>query len=584
MDVQALVPEESRKDDDASGGAEIGELVCRNPFPSRPLGFFGDTDGSRFHHAYFSQNPGLWTHGDLIEFTPSGGARLHGRSDSLMKVNGIRIGPAEVYRVLDSFSELDAAMATEQRTPDGASQSRMVLLIVPGQGSRGDPQLKVRICKELAAKGSRAHVPDLIVEVDELPMTFNGKPSERAARDVLNGDPVTNRAALKNPGSLDHIRERTAAEEERLARSSATGGTSVADRVRLAWERALGLRDVDPDDNFFDLGGTSLTSARLCQHINDDLGVTIGPWILFFAPTLRSLTLALACPDLGISPIVPLSGAARTGRPVFMVPGMYGDVMELRALANAIVSDRPLYGLRARGLAPGEKPMHRVEDIARDYLAHIRALQPRGPYAFAGFSFGGLVVFEMARLLKEAQETVEFLGLIDSHLHEGCLPRPERVAFWKARNAAILRAIVAAGPQQLPKKLLRHSRFRTHPLVRGTSDELALPPALQRVAEASRRAFAQYRPTCYSGPVTFFRATKREGLALHCEPVQIWTRLAQVETHEFAGTHSGIVEAPVVAELGDRLARLLDRAGSGPVRAGAPAISREASAMPGAAP
>jgi acetoacetyl-CoA synthetase len=201
--------------------------------------------------------------------------------------------------------------------------------------------------------------------------------------------------------------------------------------------------------------------------------------------------------------------------------------------------------------------MHRVEDIAREYLKHIRALQPHGPYALAGFSFGGLVAFEMARMLDEANEPLELVALIDSHLHEGCLPRGERIAFWKARNAGILRAIVATNPQTLPRKLLRHSPFRTHPLVRGTNEELSFPPALQRIGEASRRAFAQYRPGRYPGRVTFFRATRRDGVVLHCEPSPIWARLTQLDMHDIEGAHSEIIEAPLVDDLGRRMTCLL---------------------------
>jgi len=92
LDVRELPPADAPT-------ATIGELICANPFPSRPVGLYGDTDASRFHDAYFSQNPGVWTHGDLVEFIPQGGAILHGRSDGILNVRGIRIGPAEIYRI-----------------------------------------------------------------------------------------------------------------------------------------------------------------------------------------------------------------------------------------------------------------------------------------------------------------------------------------------------------------------------------------------------------------------------------------------------------------------------------------------------
>ena len=120
LDVRSLPP----PDDPA---ARIGELVCANPFPSRPLGFLGDADGTRFHAAYFAQNPGVWTHGDLIEATARWRRRLHGRSDGVLNVRGIRIGTAEIYRILADIEEIREAMAVEQQAEEEAGGSRMVL-------------------------------------------------------------------------------------------------------------------------------------------------------------------------------------------------------------------------------------------------------------------------------------------------------------------------------------------------------------------------------------------------------------------------------------------------------------------------
>ena len=96
----------------------VGELVCRRPFPSRPIGFLRDPDGIRFHAAYFADNAGMWTHGDQVDFDPDGSARMHGRSDGVLNVNGIRIGPSEVYIALRRIPEIADAMAVEQRDPD----------------------------------------------------------------------------------------------------------------------------------------------------------------------------------------------------------------------------------------------------------------------------------------------------------------------------------------------------------------------------------------------------------------------------------------------------------------------------------
>jgi acetoacetyl-CoA synthetase len=186
-----------------------GELVCAKPFPSRPVGFFGDPEGKRFHDAYFSQHPGVWTHGDLIELTAHGSARILGRCDGTLNIRGIRIGPAEIYEVLASaVSEVSEAMAVDKDAPQEPGGKRLVLFVVLRPGHSLDRELTMRIKKELKQRASPAHVPSVVVEVDELPTTFSGKRSEAALQDALNGREVRNRTALRNPGSIDEALRR----------------------------------------------------------------------------------------------------------------------------------------------------------------------------------------------------------------------------------------------------------------------------------------------------------------------------------------------------------------------------------------
>jgi acetoacetyl-CoA synthetase len=194
-----------------------GELVCAKPFPSRPVAFFGDPEGKRFHDAYFSQHAGVWTHGDLLELTSYGTARILGRCDGMLNIRGIRIGPAEIYEVLASaISEITEAMAVDEEAPREPGGKRLVLFIVLGPGLSLDRPLTLRIKKELKQRASAAHVPSIIVQVDELPTTFSGKRSEAAMQDALNGREVRNRAALRNPGSIDEALRRLEMTDESL--------------------------------------------------------------------------------------------------------------------------------------------------------------------------------------------------------------------------------------------------------------------------------------------------------------------------------------------------------------------------------
>jgi acetoacetyl-CoA synthetase len=197
MDVRALP--------DAEGGP--AELVCATPFPSRPVAFLRDPTGELRHGAYFAQHPGLWTHGDFIALSTRGSARILGRSDGVLKVRGVRIGPAEITSVVEALPEVRAAMAVEQRVATEPGGVRVVLLVVLADGAILDRALTHRIKRAVRDQRSADHVPGVIVALPELPMTLNGKRSERAARDAIAGRELVNRAALKNPDVLQLLRD-----------------------------------------------------------------------------------------------------------------------------------------------------------------------------------------------------------------------------------------------------------------------------------------------------------------------------------------------------------------------------------------
>lgn len=179
-----------------------GEMVCTQPFPSMPVGFWGDADRSRYRAAYFERFPGVWTHGDWAQITPHGSVIIHGRSDSTLKLRGVRVGTAEIYDQVGSFAEVAEAAAVEQSLAQG---SRVVLFVVLRSGPLLE-DLAARIRRRIAERASPRHVPDLIVEAPELPRTSTGKVSELAIRDAISGRPVKGEQSLVNPSSLKYFR------------------------------------------------------------------------------------------------------------------------------------------------------------------------------------------------------------------------------------------------------------------------------------------------------------------------------------------------------------------------------------------
>jgi len=184
---------------------EQGELVCTKPFPSAPVGFWNDPDGSRYRSAYFERFPGVWAHGDFAELTRTGGVIIHGRSDAVLNPGGVRIGTAEIYRQVEKLDEVLESIAVGQNWDDDV---RVVLFVVLREGRALDDDLRDRIRKVIRSNTTPRHVPAKIVQVPEIPRTRSGKIVELAVRSVVHGDRVRNTEALANPGALEYFRDR----------------------------------------------------------------------------------------------------------------------------------------------------------------------------------------------------------------------------------------------------------------------------------------------------------------------------------------------------------------------------------------
>jgi len=179
---------------------QAGELVCTRPFPSMPLGFLDDPGGRKYHEAYFAQFPGVWAHGDYAAITGTGGMVIYGRSDAVLNPRGIRIGTAEIYRVVEALDEVAEALAVGQEH-DG--DVRIVLFLRLRDEAADQELLKERVREALRIDASPRHVPSRIIIAPDLPRTVSGKISELAVREVMHGREVVNRKALANPECLD---------------------------------------------------------------------------------------------------------------------------------------------------------------------------------------------------------------------------------------------------------------------------------------------------------------------------------------------------------------------------------------------
>ncbi len=179
---------------------ERGELVCTRPFPSMPLGFWNDPDGARYRAAYFERFPGVWTHGDFAELNARGGLVIHGRSDAVLNPGGVRIGTAEIYRVVEAMDAILEAIAVGQ---DWQGDQRVLLFVVLREGLTLDEDRVGAIRRRIRERLTPRHVPAEVRQVPAIPRTRSGKIVELAVADVIHGRAVKNLEALANPGALD---------------------------------------------------------------------------------------------------------------------------------------------------------------------------------------------------------------------------------------------------------------------------------------------------------------------------------------------------------------------------------------------
>ncbi len=182
---------------------EKGELVCTTPFPSMPIGFWNDSDGKKYHHAYFDNYPNTWRHGDFIELTKHGGVIVYGRSDATLKPGGVRIGTAEIYRVVESHPKiLDSIVVGHTRDND----TEIVLFVVLKKNEKLSEKIKKELSDMIKQQASPRHKPKHIFQVTDIPRTMSGKKVELAVTSIIHHEEVKNKSALANPESLEQFK------------------------------------------------------------------------------------------------------------------------------------------------------------------------------------------------------------------------------------------------------------------------------------------------------------------------------------------------------------------------------------------
>lgn len=371
---------------------------------------------------------------------------------------------------------------------------------------------------------------------------MNNAVADRASRQHVRSD-AKNRAARFAEKTHPAMRYSMAAIHLPVENATATCAFLVA-----IFESVLQISPIGPDDDFFELGGDSITAITLAVEVEKATGVQLPTTALFDAPTPARLARIIEKPARSPDPCLVLLKPG-IGTPVFMAHGVGGGVMDLVPLARLLDTPNPVYGIEATGLDGKAAPLDTIEAMAELYLKSIRGVQPHGPYCLIGYSMGGLTAFDLARLLAADGEKTALLALLDTAIHPDSLVLGQWIHIWVRRaghHAAILRKRRwrAAIPYALRRVRGFLNDFRPmHPSLQRVGDE-RLPAPARRVIESGRRAAARYRPHFYPGTITFIQAAAN--LDAPSYPEICWRPLAQeLIVHVVRGDHWNMIGAHV---------------------------------------
>jgi aspartate racemase len=478
-----------------------------------------------------------------------GNMEILGRIDFQVKIRGMRVETGEIESVLEEHSSVKEAVVSAKEDRNGETQ--LVAYLVPKYSTHLEDKtsLNSELRDYLREKLPDYMIPATFIVLEALPLTPNGK---------------LDRLALPEP-----TQEITRTTEFVAPRDS------VERELVKIWERSLEVKNIGIKDDFFELGGHSLRAVRLLTEIEQKYDKVLPLAILFKAYNVEKLAEVIRQKETEIpwSPLVAIQPQG-SKPPLFISHGIFGNVMNFKDLARYLGKDQPLYGIQARGLDGKEIPLSSLEEMAARNIEVIKAVQPQGPYFLGGFSFGGLIAFEMSQQLFKAGEKVAFLGLFDTY------------SFWARKR-------LKEPPSTLGEKLLFHweglskkgvnyllDKVKTRLEIKGKEpNELENLPwdveeqkhlsssaiqASRKIRDASRLAKQKYSIKPYPGKVTLFRALKQrpldEGWIL--EPLFGWGKLAEagVEVYDVPGGHGSLLLEPNVSVLAENVKACLEKA------------------------
>jgi acyl-coenzyme A synthetase/AMP-(fatty) acid ligase/thioesterase domain-containing protein/acyl carrier protein len=488
------------RNDDGSEAetGSVGELWVTSPYVS--LGYLDQPDLTAERFIFHRDGRRTYKTGDLVVKGSDGVFESRGRRDDMVKIRGYLVEPAEVEAALRSLDEVSAAVVLASGR-DGRSGTLSAYVVASRSGVEPS-SIRARLRGQLP----NYMVPARVLMLPELPLNANGK-VDRSSLLALPDDSGDARRAPRDDLEL---------------------------KIAVLWADILDVDEIGVDDDFFELGGDSLDAESAMAALSEDLGLNLSTSVLLEAPTVGSFAQRIRTKRDArtTSTVVCLRATGR--RPtLFLVTGAGAQALTWLQLSLALGPDQPVYAVQMQGLDDGRLPDYTLERAARRAVRAVRSVQPTGPYAIAGHSYGGLVAYEMAQQLSAEGQQVSPLALIDVGLLITVPDQGSRVLrtarVWKAR----VRDLKWLSSPLSPLRLIRH-RWESM-------------SAVQFASVLMRR----YRPEPWSGRAIVIDASVPSD---DLEPMQ-WKPLLRegFETHSVPGDHVSLLKSPNVGVLADLL-------------------------------
>ncbi len=544
------------------GELYIGGVAVANGYLNRP-----ELTAEKFIPDPFSdqRESRLYKTGDMARYLPDGNIEFIGRIDNQVKIRGFRIEIGEIEATLSQHPTVKETVVVARE--DNLGNKRLVAYIVPETETTttskevSDSQLSSEIARQilpqlkqhLKEKLAEYMVPSAFVVLPQLPLTPTGKVNRRSlpAPDVSSRDVACNVPA----GSDNFVAPRDLIEQQ----------------LAEIWSEILQIKPVGVKDNFFELGGHSLLAVNLMAKIQQRFGKQLPLSTLFTSRTVEDLANLVRQEKKGsYSSLVPLQTQGNKP-PFFCVHPAGGHVFYYLDLSRYLGNNQPFYGLQAQGFNQGEKVFTKVEAMAQFYVKTIQEFQPEGPYQIGGWSFGGVVAFEMAQQLLQQGQEVSLLALLDPWVPILLDPN-------KKIDNLYMRGVLSRyfggmfGRTNLvsEEELIGFSTEEQIEYIIDKAEKLELFPQ-EATREQNRRfvdviigtlkATYTYKRRPYPGKVTVFRAQEKHPHGI--DPQLVWVEMyaildvAEIEIVMVPGNHFTFIQEPNIQVLAERLSESL---------------------------